>query len=81
MSLRHCQIILVLFFFHLYDSAKDWKDKSVGEYSEANYDNLYEEWEENDDEKSHLMSYHTAILTGPSLLYHTPTWTCQTHSL
>ena len=50
MSLYHFWIILLFFFLHLNASAKDWKDKSVGEYSEADYDNLYEEWEENDDD-------------------------------
>ena len=29
----------------------DWKEKSLSEYSEADFDMLYEEWEENDEEK------------------------------
>ena len=44
-------ILCVLSFFLLVKSAKDWKDKPVDEYTDADYDNLYEEWEENDDEE------------------------------
>ena len=29
----------------------DWKEKKLSEYSEADFEMLYEEWEENDEEK------------------------------
>ena len=80
MSLYHFWIILLFFFLHLNASAKDWKDKSVGEYSEADYDNLYEEWEENDDDiipPDELPYGHPDRPKPPD---HMTKWTCQTHS-
>ena len=29
----------------------DWKEKSLSEYTDSDFEMLYEEWEENDEEK------------------------------
>ena len=44
-------VYILLTLSSLGSYCKDWKEKNINQYSESDFDLLYDQWEENDDEK------------------------------
>ena len=47
----NCCVCFLLIFICFGVDSKDWKEKNINQYSESDFDLLYDQWEENDDEK------------------------------